>query len=139
MENKYADLSFDERKKVLLDEKDKIQEELNTDFKELKSNAVHYGKYALLAGGAVLTVYVIASLIFPSKKKRKKVFYVPGEGGEKGLISLKEDDRQPAIVRMILSSISTFLLSLAKERLMKIVEDFKTRHDEVGDSKLAAK
>lgn len=118
-------LTFEERKKILKNEGKKIQDELNLNIQDLKQDALHYGKYVAAVGGAFLVAYMVSNAIFGRKKKKEepKIIYLQGDG-EKTVMAVKEETVNP-IVKMILSAIATFILSLLKQRLMQVLEEIK--------------
>lgn len=124
-----TEFDYSERKKELQSKKQQFQDEIDSELTGLKANAIHYGKYALIVGGAFVATYVVLGLLFPEEEKAKpneKIIYIAAEGDEKKVVHTQQESTMSPVAKAILTSISTFLISIAKEKLLAYLEQLKS-------------
>lgn len=125
-----TELDYIDKKKDLQQKNLQYQEELHSEFETLKSNAAHYGKYALIVGGAFVATYVIVGWLFSSdeeeeKKTHEKIIYIPSQGEQANVVTRQQESSMPPIAKAIMTSITTFLISIAKEKLLDYLAQLK--------------
>jgi hypothetical protein len=125
-----TEFDYSERKKELQNKKQQFQDDIDSELTGLKANAIHYGKYALIVGGAFVATYVVLGLLFPEEeekeKTREKIIYVAAEGDDKQVVHTQHESTMSPVAKAILTSISTFLISIAKEKLLAYLEQLKS-------------
>lgn len=105
------------------------EEQINLEVESLKDKAIDMGKYALVAGGIAVAGYFVVKFIFnivvsddeEDEKPAQKIIHLPVEHGT-SLPYIREAKEQPLVVKLIMSAIATFLLSIAKQKLTQFLE-----------------
>jgi len=127
-----TELDYLEKKKELQEKNLQYQNELHSEFETLKSNAAHYGKYALIVGGAFVATYVIVGWLFSSDedeqqqhKSHDKIIYLPATAEHANVATTQHESSMPPIAKAIMTSITTFLISIAKEKLLDYLAQLK--------------
>ncbi|MFN0050078.1 MAG: hypothetical protein ACKVOU_13225 [Cytophagales bacterium] len=118
----------------------KITEEVDL----LKDKAVDVGKYALVAGSMAVVGFILAKFVYnvvvgdeKDEEKNSPNNHLPIEQPASLVPMYKEPKEQPLIVKMIMSAIATFLLSIAKQKLTQFIEQLYAKEAD-KDSKPTA-
>jgi hypothetical protein len=108
-------------KEALSQKSDELKRELETDITSVSDNLESTAKKAVFIVGAIVAAALVIRLLAPKAKKVK----VNAAGGGQELMVINEPEN--GIVTMIKGAIATFLLNLAKERIMNFLEELNAR------------
>jgi hypothetical protein len=108
-------------KEALSQKSDELKRELETDITSVGDNLESTAKKAVFIVGAIVAAAFVIRLLAPKSKKVK----VNTAGGGQELMVINEPEN--GIVSMIKGAIATFLLNLAKERIMNFLEELNAR------------
>ena len=108
-------------KAALSQKSDELKRELETDISSVSDNLESTAKKAVFIVGAIVAAAFVIRLLAPKAKKVK----VNTAGGGQELMVINEPEN--GIVSMIKGAIATFLLNLAKERIMNFLEELNAR------------
>lgn len=108
-------------KAALSQKSDELKKELETDISAVGDNLESTAKKAVFIVGAIVAAAFVLRLLAPKSKKVK----VNTAGGGQELMVINEPEN--GIVSMIKGAIATFLLNLAKERIMNFLEELNAR------------
>lgn len=97
------------RKEALKESVDKYLEAIETQIGDLKQ----VGKNALVIGGVIVAAYAITQLLLPSERKENEVL---------PLNNHREEEEESLIWAAMKGAATTLLLTLAKEKLMDLIE-----------------
>lgn len=89
-----------------------FKDAITTNFDEIKSNTDEISKAALIGGGIVLAGYIIYRLLRSEPKHLQN-------SDDKGVIVVNGGYQELAIVRNIKNAIATFILAIAKQKLVE--------------------
>jgi hypothetical protein len=89
------------------------------ELKDLKLNLNKWTQVAIVVGGALVVSYVVYRMFSGGSDK-----VIKGGGGSKP-VKIKTYTEESPIIRMIKENIATFLLSIAKQKLMEFLEQQK--------------
>lgn len=99
----------------LMKQSENFRNAINSDFGELKDESVRVGKAGMWIGSVLLGGYLIFQLL------RKKESHVFSPDGEKGVVVVNPR-KESMIVNSIKGAIASFLLAIAKQKLMEYLE-----------------
>jgi hypothetical protein len=119
--------SFDneeDQKNFLSQSTDRFKQALENQLQDFRKNAGHWARTGLVVGGVLVLTYVVARKIF-SDKKSKKAYKADG--------LVAESKQESLIVSMIKSSIATFLLSIAREKIIQFIEQMNQKNAAESD------
>jgi hypothetical protein len=88
------------------------------ELKDLKFNVNKWTQVAIAVGGALVVSYVVYRMFRGGSDKIVK-------GGSSKPVKIKTYSEESPIIRMIKENIATFLLSIAKQKLMEFLEKQK--------------
>jgi hypothetical protein len=117
-------MSIEERKKILEKNHSKLQNEIHSDFDNIKDQVIHYGKYAILIGGAFVVTYYLVGKIFGSdddSDSEHKVIYIQSADKENQVYAAQ--NHSSGVYQAIMNHIAAFLFSIAKEKLLHFIEE----------------
>lgn len=109
----------DEEKNFLSQSTDRFKHALENQLQDFKKNAGQWTRTGLVVGGVLVLTYVVARKIFSNKKDKKT------HKAEGLTVEHKQDS---LIVSMIKSSIATFLLSIAREKIIQFIEQMNPKN-----------
>lgn len=116
--------SIEERKKILESNHSKLQDEINSNLVDIKDQVIHYGKYAILIGGAFVVTYYIVGKIFGSDddaESKREVIYIQSPDKENQVYAAQ--NHSSGVYQAIMNHIAAFLFSIAKEKLLQFIEE----------------
>jgi hypothetical protein len=114
------------KKQELIAKNKEFEQNIAVEIDSLKQNAINIGKGALVVGGVVLVGYVLVRTIFSffssddTPQKEEKIIYLPSESSTP--VPIQEEKDYPFVVKMIISAITSFLLAIAKQKLVEFIE-----------------
>lgn len=96
------------------------------ELKDLKINLNKWTQVAIAVGGALVISYVVYRMVKGGGNKVVK-------GGGSKPVKIKTYTEESPIIRMIKENIATFLLSIAKQKLMEFLEQQKVTNAKPED------
>lgn len=112
--------SSTKQREILKSKSASLKQSLNDNMDELKSNSEDIGKAAIIGGGILLGGYLIYKLL-------KSDNTVQSDGNEK--VVYVNAPRESTLAKSIKTSIITFLLAIAKQKLLEYLD---SRNEEDG-------
>ena len=117
-----------ERKIELHKEAQDYKKTIDGQVNDIKSEATRIGTTVLVVGAALATVYAIFSLFTAdSEPKKKKIKVI--ENSNLPLIIKKEKGTESWLVSSIKGYIITFLMAIAKDKIMEAMTILKENND----------
>lgn len=118
--------TLEQQKELLTQSADRFKHNLEHQWDELKGNAKQWSRTGLIVGGVALVSFLLVRTFFSSTNKN-----VISKQGDHLLV---EPKKESMIVSLIKSSIATFLLSVAKEKIINFIEQMNHKQDIDGAS-----
>ncbi|MDJ1470945.1 hypothetical protein QNI19_34790 [Cytophagaceae bacterium DM2B3-1] len=112
--------SIADRKASLNRATEKYKKAIENQVGDLKANAGKIGKNALIIGGTLVAGYLIVRMLVGKDKTTKLSF----EKEERNLPAAPVK-RESAIVSLIKQQIALFLIAIAKEKLLQVIEQLR--------------
>lgn len=113
----------DRLKQASMEFRDAIKQQISGSFQEVESK----GKQYLMVTGGIIAVYAVLHLFFSTQgPKSIDVKSASKDGdGEEHIVVVENKDY--GILRMIKESIASFLISIAKQKLMEILQELSQK------------
>ncbi len=118
--SKTKEVSRTERKEALKESVDKYLEAIENQIGDLKK----VGKNAAVIGGAIVAAYAITELLLPAPRRE--------EGNALPMNTRHEDEGDSFIWTAIKGAATTLLLTLAKEKLMDLIDHLTEQNAETN-------
>jgi len=118
-----------ELKEALSQKSETLRKELETNINNVGDNLETTTRKAIFVVGALVAAVFVIRLLSPKPKK----IQITNANGSQELMQLTQPDG--GVVTMIKGAIATFLLNLAKERIMRFIEEMSARQYVVAENK----
>lgn len=113
-----------ERKSELAETADVLRQKIESQLANIKDETIDKAKKVLVIGGASLAVYwLVDTLLADDEDKKPKKIKV--QNAETALVALPKIKEDSAIFTAIKGAVLTFLLALAKEKLIEVLSQLK--------------
>jgi hypothetical protein len=106
-----------EKKSELIETADALRQKIESQLANIKDETIDNAKKILVIGGASLAVYWLVNALLNDDDKAKK----PKIDKESTKVIIQEPAEDSAIFTAIKGAVITFLLALAKEKLMEVL------------------
>jgi len=133
---------IEEKRKILQLKNEEFEQKLSLEVVLLKNKAVDAGKYALIAACMAMVGVVIAKFVYTmivggesgekTTDRKSQIIHLPSENASFSPIYRGEPKEQSLIMKLIMSAIATFLLSIAKQKLTQFLEKIYAKEADKG-------
>lgn len=128
-----SSFSRDEDEKDFLSQStDRFKQALENQLQDFKKNAGYWARTGAIVGGVLVVTYFVTKKVFFSGKNKKQAAKTDG-------ITIAEPKQDSLIISMIKSSIATFLLSIAREKIIQFIEQMNNKNDAGADKNAVSK
>ena len=110
--------SIDKKRDKLISKSSSFKDALTKNIDDIKNGSASISNAALIGGGILLGGYVLYKLL-SSTDYEEEVIEVPQDK----LVVIKTPKQESFLGRSIKQSIATFLLAIAKQKLMEYLDD----------------
>lgn len=120
--------SIEETKALLKKQTESYRQHLKTQVENLTDDLEGNAKKAVFIVGAVVAVVMVVRWLTPKRTKVKIISDSQQAAGDKGVAIVDQPSDNP-IIAMIKSAIVSFLLGLARERIVKFLDEFNLKSE----------